>query len=166
MVHSGWSEGHDTSCLVIFVQYQIVTLLSHKKWFGQRKPRKIIFGGGNDCDKINLPKKLLLTKEKRLRPLFQKCSPLCLCFKLSLPCDFWLRCFVFLGCLSPLIALCSSDRPWKASLCHVSCISGLTLFSATSSEGQKQRVPSTYFTTWLMRARSAWTVLLIPCSER
>lgn len=49
--------------------------------------------------------------------------------------------------VSPLLALCSSDRPWKASLCRVSCISGLTLFSATSSEARRRCVPSTSFTT-------------------
>lgn len=68
--------------------------------------------------------------------------------------------------LSPPLALQSSDRPWKASLCRVSCISGLTLFLATSSEALKRRVPSTSSTTWLTRAPPGWTASQTLRSER
>lgn len=88
--------------------------------------------------------------------------------------NFWFD-FFFFFCLpvhmllaspSPPLALQSSDRPWKASLCRVSCISGLTLFLATSSEALKRRVPSTSFTTWLTRAPPGWTASQTLRSER
>lgn len=49
------------------------------------------------------------------------------------------------------------DRPWKASLCRVSCTSGLTLFLATSNVGPRRHAPSTSFTTWPTRAPSTST---------
>lgn len=79
---------------------------------------------------------------------------------------FCLPLHVLLVSLSPPLALQSSDRPWKASLCRVSCISGLTLFLATSSEALKRRVPSTSSTTWLTRAPPGWTASQTLCSER
>lgn len=54
--------------------------------------------------------------------------------------------FVYLAITFKAVFI-SLDRLWKASLCHVNCISGLTLFLDTSSVDLRRCVRSTSFTT-------------------
>lgn len=76
------------------------------------------------------------------------------------------HCCVFLR-LSSLIGCSSFYRLWKASLFRVSCTSGSTLFSATSSVGPRLCAPSTSFTTWPTRASSTSTASPpTPCCAR
>lgn len=58
------------------------------------------------------------------------------------------------------------NRPWRVSLCPVSCISGLIWYSDTSSRDLRPSGLSMSSTTWLMKERSTSAPYLTPCSER
>lgn len=84
--------------------------------------------------------------------VYTLCYVQCFCVHMA---DCACHCCV---CISPLFnGQLLVYRLWKASLFRVSCTSGSTLFSATSSAARRPCAPSMSFPTWPTRASSTST---------